>query len=113
MNIPGLKVLDEVLAGLPTNSAQRLEIGRLKEQIAALQKENEELKQKLASYLTIKTEPELIRDGDAYYKKDANGAPVGHPYCINCWENDHRLSSITNVMSNLYRCPVCKNTCRL
>ena len=51
MPIPGLKVLDEILAGLPTNSAQRIEIGKLKEQIAALEKENAELKEELAIYV--------------------------------------------------------------
>jgi len=44
MPIPGLKVLDEIIAGLPTNSRQRLEITELKDQIAVLQQENEQLK---------------------------------------------------------------------
>jgi hypothetical protein len=30
MIIPGLKVLDEIIAGLPTNSAQRLELEKLR-----------------------------------------------------------------------------------
>lgn len=36
-----------MIAGLPTNSQQRLEIGKLKEQIAALERENQELKSRL------------------------------------------------------------------
>jgi hypothetical protein len=32
----------------------------------------------------------LIRECDAYYVADAEGTPVGVPYCLRCWENDHR-----------------------
>jgi hypothetical protein len=46
--IPGLKVLDEILAGLPTNSQQRKEIDALKRQVADLISENIQLKANLA-----------------------------------------------------------------
>ena len=48
MPFPGLKVLDEILAGLPTNSAQRLEIAKLKEQITILQAKDEKLEKENA-----------------------------------------------------------------
>jgi hypothetical protein len=32
----------------------------------------------------------LIRRCDAYYLADAEGTPVGVPYCLRCWENDHK-----------------------
>lgn len=57
--IPGVKVLDEIIAGLPTNSQQRLEIAKLKEQIAVLQNENEELKAQAQSH---QPKPELSAD---------------------------------------------------
>lgn len=42
--------MDELILGLPLNANQRREIEKLKEQIAALEKENEGLKQRLASF---------------------------------------------------------------
>jgi hypothetical protein len=55
MTIPGLKTLDEMIAGLPVNSAQRLEITKLKEQIVALEQENNGLRDKLGK-LTPKSD---------------------------------------------------------
>lgn len=46
MTIPGLKVLDELILGIPLNAQQRREIAHLREQIEALQRENEELRRK-------------------------------------------------------------------
>lgn len=48
MPIPGVKVLDEILLGMPVNALQRAEIAELKEQIATLQQENENLKREKA-----------------------------------------------------------------
>jgi hypothetical protein len=36
----------------------------------------------------------LIRRGDAYYIANAGGNPVGMPYCLRCWENDHKKRQI-------------------
>jgi hypothetical protein len=59
MPIPGLRVLDEVIAGLPTNSRLRLDIAELKEQITVLQNENEKLK---AEAQSRQPKPELSAD---------------------------------------------------
>lgn len=32
----------------------------------------------------------LVRRYDAYYNADETGNPVGVPYCLRCWENDHK-----------------------
>jgi hypothetical protein len=32
----------------------------------------------------------IIRYRDAYYVANAEGNPVGVPYCLRCWENDHK-----------------------
>src|SRR5690606_1500344 len=32
----------------------------------------------------------LVRNYDAYYKADTNGNAVGSPYCLRCWESDHK-----------------------
>jgi len=48
MNILGLKVLDEIIAGLPTNSAQRLELEKLRLKSANDDARIKELEAKLA-----------------------------------------------------------------
>ena len=48
MPIPGLKVLDEMIAGLPTNSAQRLELAKLRSEIEVKDRKIAELEAKLA-----------------------------------------------------------------
>ena len=37
---------------------------------------------------------ELIRPKyyDDYYKINENGEPKGNPFCLGCWENDHKIS---------------------
>ena len=32
----------------------------------------------------------LVRQHDAYYAADGNGKPSGVPFCLRCWENDHK-----------------------
>lgn len=45
--IPGLKLIDDVLKGLPENARLRDQLGELRAQIQVLQNENEELKAKV------------------------------------------------------------------
>jgi hypothetical protein len=45
--IPGLKVLDDIIAGLPTNSAQRLELAKLRGEIETRDRIVSELRAKL------------------------------------------------------------------
>ncbi len=49
ITIPGLKVLDEIITGLPTNSAQRLELAKLRAEIELKDKKIQELETKLAT----------------------------------------------------------------
>jgi hypothetical protein len=32
----------------------------------------------------------LVRKYDAYYQADASGDAIGSPYCLRCWESDHK-----------------------
>ncbi len=32
----------------------------------------------------------LLRRYDAYYASDEHGNPIGVPFCLRCWENDHK-----------------------
>jgi hypothetical protein len=36
----------------------------------------------------------LKRHGDAYYAVDANGALTGEPYCLRCWDVEHRKARL-------------------
>jgi hypothetical protein len=48
----------------------------------------------------------LVRRYDAYYTADKNGNPVGVPYCLRCWENDHKQRQLVHN-SKEYRIRVC------
>jgi hypothetical protein len=32
----------------------------------------------------------LVRHGDGYYATNSEGNPTGKPFCLRCWENDHK-----------------------
>lgn len=38
----------------------------------------------------------LIRRYDAYYAADGNGKPIGVPYCLRCWEQEHKKRQLVN-----------------
>jgi hypothetical protein len=38
----------------------------------------------------INDRKEVRSDSDAYYATDANGKPTGVPFCLRCWENEHK-----------------------
>ena len=49
------------------------------------------------------------REGDAYYKLDENGNAVGEPYCLRCWEVEHRLHTLVRgrMGMRIRVCAVC------
>ena len=49
---------------------------------------------------------ELIRNGDAYYTKDAEGGAVGKPFCLRCLENDHKQRQLVRSAKD-HRTIVC------
>ena len=49
----------------------------------------------------------LIRDCDAYYVVDDEGKPVGVPYCLRCWEKDHRKRQLVNESRHAKVCTTC------
>jgi len=49
------------------------------------------------------------KDGDAYYElKD--GKPSGSPYCLRCWEIDHKLVHLVIDSGNKRTCPHCNRS---
>lgn len=44
----------------------------------------------------FKAKDDLVRRYDAYYKKDEKGGPVGVPYCLRCWEGEHKMRQLVH-----------------
>ena len=45
------------------------------------------------------TKEQVIRPmhHDAYYKINENGEPKGPPFCLGCWENNHKISQLVRA----------------
>ena len=54
----------------------------------------------------FQTKTSLIRREDAYYEIDSGGNAVGIPFCLRCWENDHKKRQLVQDAKN-YQARVC------
>jgi hypothetical protein len=48
----------------------------------------------------------LVRRSDAYYRVDAEGSPMGVPFCLRCWENDQKQRQLVHDAKE-YRTRIC------
>ncbi len=48
----------------------------------------------------------MVRYRDGYYHTDENGKPTGRPYCLRCWENDHKKRQLVHDAKE-YRLRIC------
>lgn len=57
----------------------------------------------------FQTDKLLVRQYDAYYETDESGKPNGIPYCLRCWENDHRRRQLVDDAKDhfLHVCTSC------
>jgi len=55
----------------------------------------------------FETKGTLIRKDDAYYEADVEGNPFGIPYCLRCWENDHRKRQLVHHSRQTTICASC------
>lgn len=39
---------------------------------------------------------DLVRRYDAYYAADLEGKPIGVPYCLRCWETEHKKRQLVH-----------------
>ena len=62
----------------------KLELIDVQETIAGKDKRIAELE------AAFQSKDELVRKYDAYYHVNDKGKPAGVPYCLRCWESDHR-----------------------
>lgn len=56
----------------------------------------------------------LVKKGDAYYGVDEHNAAAGDPYCLHCWETDHKPIHLHQAGGGEKEgyftvCSVCKN----
>lgn len=72
------------------------------------EKEREISKLKASLNLGMK----LVRHKDAYFETDSNGNPIGDPYCIRCWEADHRAIHLVTSGAGWRSCPECRRDYR-
>ncbi len=52
----------------------------------------------------------LQRTGDAYYLCDDSGSPTDGPYCMRCWEVDHRACHLTSTPGYMVACQSCDSS---
>ncbi len=59
----------------------------------------------------LQRQAEVVRYQDAYYEKNAEGKPIGDPYCSYCFELKHLLVHINQNPRDRGQstCPSCKN----
>ena len=50
----------------------------------------------------------LVRKGDAYYETNTEGKPIGVPFCIRCWEGEHKKRQLVSDVEE-FRSNVCTN----
>lgn len=44
----------------------------------------------------------LVRRSDAYYSVGINGEPTGLPYCLRCWESEHKKRQLVRDTRNTH-----------
>ena len=49
---------------------------------------------------------EVVKHGDAYFKKSDSGKPIGDPFCLYCWEVEGQLVHLSNHIGGTY-CTKC------
>ena len=78
----------------------KMELTEIQETLSAKDKQIAELEE------AFQSKDRLARRYDAYYTTDENGKPVGVPFCLRCWENDHKKRQLVHDAKD-YRTRVC------
>lgn len=68
----------------------KIELTEVQESLSAKDKRISELEEAFQSKDT------LVRQYDAYYICDENGNAIGIPFCLRCWENDHKKRQLVH-----------------
>lgn len=81
----------------------KIELAEVQEDLSAKDKRIAEIEEAFQSKDT------MVRYRDAYYLTDGSGNPIGTPYCLRCWENDHKNRHLVQDAKD-FRTRVC-TTC--
>lgn len=73
----------------------------------ALQEKNQEIKRLTEA---LATKAEVVKDGDAYFRKGPDGKAQGEPFCLHCWESRKELSHLIRGDRREKLCPACKTS---
>jgi regulator of replication initiation timing len=106
------------------------EVGNIQEklfdlqgELFRLQLENQELHQRLKSQAAEKdqkikeleeafqSKDSLVRERDCLYDMGLDGRPTGEPYCMHCWEREHKKYHLhkSTKTPDVSQCSHCKN----
>jgi len=83
----------------------------IKMKFAEFQEDLMEKEKKIAELEeAFETKDYLIRDRDAYYLINADGKAIGVPYCLRCWESDHKKKQLIDLHDNptIRICTACR-----
>jgi len=80
----------------------KLELVELQDTFAEKDQKIKELEQ------AFEAKGSLVRKYDAYYHADSNGQPLGVPFCLRCWENDHKRRQLVHDAKD-FRTRICTN----
>ena len=70
-------------------------------QIVEIQEELQNKDKRIAELeRAFDTKDDLVRYLDAYYTVNQAGKPVGTPYCLKCWESDHKKHQLVYKAGN-------------
>jgi hypothetical protein len=78
----------------------KMELVELQETFAAKEQRIHELEE------AFQAKDTLVRRYDAYYRADPEGQPIGVPFCLRCWENDHKQRQLVHDAKE-YRIRIC------
>lgn len=78
----------------------KIELVELQDAFAEKEKRIKELE------AAFQAKGKMVRRYDAYYQSDEEGNAVGVPYCLRCWENDHKQRQLVHDAKE-YRVRVC------
>ena len=81
----------------------KIELTEVQDILSAKDKKIAELEE------AFQSKDELVRRNDAYYQIDEAGNPIGLPYCLRCWENDHKRRQLVYVANDRFTriCTAC------
>jgi len=78
----------------------KMELVEFQEAFAAKDERIRELEE------AFQTNASLVRRWDAYYTADMDGEPAGAPFCVRCWDIDHKQRRLVHDAKD-YRTRIC------